>query len=116
MYGDQLNLFMSSWAVNEGFSSLYDKLIALVPFEGKIPQGRSKNKYLERFRVASNLLYDLFNNGLMNRRSHFHQFFKVSVYCRGGIGDAQFQRLDEKLEPVLTQIMQDAAREQGIKQ
>ena len=52
----------------------------------------------------------------MNRRSHFHQFFKVSVYCRGGIGDAQFQRLDEKLEPVLTQIMQDAAREQGIKQ
>ena len=37
MYGDQLNLFKSSWAVNEGFSSLYDKLIALVPFEGKIP-------------------------------------------------------------------------------
>jgi hypothetical protein len=116
MYGDQLNLFKSSWAVNEGFSCLYDELIALVPFDGKIPQGRSKNKYLERFRVASNLLYDLFNNGLMNRRSHFHQFFKVSVYCRGGIGDTQFRRLDEKLEPVLTQIMQDAAREQGIKQ
>ena len=35
MYGDQLNLFKSSWAVNEGFSSLYDKLIARVPFEGK---------------------------------------------------------------------------------
>jgi len=115
MYGNQLNLFKSSWAVNEGFSCLYDKLSALVPFEGKIPHGRSKNKCLERFRVASNLLYDLFNNGLMNRRSHFHQFFKVSVYCRGGIGQTQFQRLDEELEPVLTKIMQDAAREQGIK-
>ena len=80
MYGDQLNLFKSSWAVNEGFSCLYDELIALVPFDGKIPQGRSKNKYLERFRVASNLLYDLFNNGLMNRLSHSHLY--SSGLCR----------------------------------
>ena len=111
---EQLPLFQTSWAVNEGFKNLQEKLDALVPFQGKVPQGRSKNKKLEKFRVAQNLIYDLFNNGLMNRRSHFTQFFGISVYTTGGISQHEFDNFNIKLEPILTQIMQEAAKEQGI--
>ncbi len=111
---EQLPLFQTSWAVNEGFKNLQEKLDALVPFQGKVPQGRSKNKKLEKFRVAQNLIYDLFNNGLMNRRSHFTQFFGISVYTRGGISQHEFDRFNLKLEPIFTKIMQEAAKEQGI--
>tara|TARA_E500000178_G_scaffold319363_1_gene341581 strand:- start:9235 stop:9576 length:342 start_codon:yes stop_codon:yes gene_type:complete len=111
---EQLPLFQTSWAVNEGFKDLQEKLNELVPFQGKVPQGRSKNKKLEKFRVAQNLIHDLFNNGLMNRRSHFTQFFDMSVYTRGGISQHQFDNFNIKLEPILTQIMQEAAIEQGI--
>ena len=35
---EQLPLFQTSWAVNEGFKNLQEKLDALVPFQGKVPQ------------------------------------------------------------------------------
>lgn len=111
----QGKLFATSWGINPGFKRLQEKLDELVPFSGKVPQGRSKNKALEKFRVASNLAYDLFNNGLMNRRSQFRGFFGWAPYTRGGMTSTQFETANRKLEPVMTRIIIDAAREQGIK-
>ena len=82
--------------------------------QGKVPHSRSKNKALEKFRVASNLAYDLFNNGLGNRRSHFQGFFGWAPYTRGGMTNSQFEEAERKLEPVITRIIIDAAKEQGI--
>jgi len=112
----QIELFKNSWGINEGFEDLQEKLDALIPMMGKVEFSRSKNKKLEKFRVASNLIYDLFNNGLMNRASHFRQFFGFSVYKSRyqGITQSQFKNYSEQLEPILTDIMQEAAIEQGI--
>lgn len=114
MYEEQLELFPSSWALNAGFEELDRKLQILVPLTGKVPKGRSKNKCLEKYRVASNLLYDLFNNGLMNRRSHFHKFFRPVCSSRR-LDQRQFNYLNKEFEPIFTSIIQAAAKEQGVK-
>ena len=110
----QGNLFKSSWGVNPGFKHLQEKLDDLIPLQGRVPHSRSKNKALEKFRVASNLAYDLFNNGLGNRRSQFQGFFGWAPYTRGGMTSSQFEEAERKLEPVITRIIIDAAKEQGI--
>ena len=115
--GEQAELFDNSWGVNEGFKDLQEKLDELVPLEGKVPFSRSKNKKLEKFRVASNLAYDLFNNGLMNRKSHFKQFFGWAPYAQTRhyqYSHHDWKRFEEALEPVLTLIIQEAAIEQGV--
>ena len=115
--GEQAELFDNSWGINEGFKNLQEKLDDLIPFEGKVPFSRSKNKKLEKFRVASNLAYDLFNNGLMNRKSHFKQFFGWSPPAenhRYQYSRHDWKRFEENLEPVLTSIIQEAAIEQGV--
>lgn len=110
----QGNLFKSSWAINPGFKKLHGKLDELVPFSGRVESPMSKNKALEKFRVASNLVHDLFNNGLGNRRSHFQGFFGWAPHTRGGMTNNQFEQAERKLEPVLTRIIIEAAKEQGI--
>jgi len=110
----QGNLFKSSWGVNPGFKHLQEKLDDLIPLQGRVPHSRSKNKALEKFRVASNLAYDLFNNGLGNRRNQFGSFFGWAPYTRGGMTSSQFEEAERKLEPVITRIIIDAAKEQGI--
>lgn len=110
----QGNLFKSSWGVNSGFKHLQEKLDDLIPLQGRVPHSRSKNKALEKFRVASNLAYDLFNNGLGNRRNQFGSFFGWAPYTRGGMTNSQFEEAERKLEPVITRIIIDAAKEQGI--
>ena len=112
----QIELFKNSWGINEGFKDLQEKLDTLIPMMGKVEFSRSKNKKLEKFRVAQNLIYDLFNNGLINRASHFRQFFGFSAPIRScGYTQLQFKNYSEQLEPILTDIMQEAAIEQGIK-
>ena len=116
-YTEQSNLFNVSWALHEGYKDISEKLDDLIPLEGAVPQGRSVNKCLEKFRVAQNLIYDLFNNGMCNRRSHFKQFFgwtpptqtRHYQYSRH-----DWKRFEEKLEPVLSIIIQEAALEQKI--
>ena len=115
--GEQGELFGISWGINEGFKRLSEKLDDLIPFEGKVPFGRSKNKKLEKFRVAQNLAYDLFNNGLINRKSHFRQFFgwtPPSQTRHYQYSRHDWKRFEESLEPVLTTIIQEAALEQKI--
>lgn len=44
-----------------------DSLNERVPFKGACELKYTKNKSLDRFRRAQNVVHDIFNNGLMNR-------------------------------------------------
>ena len=113
----QLNLFSNSWGLNSGFKHLADKLDELIPMQGRCESPMSKNKHLEKFRRAQNAAYDLFNNGLCNKRGLF-----VSVF-----GDAPTQKSvntftkvswemwEDRVEKMLTPMIIAAAKEQGIK-
>ena len=107
----QLGLFKSSWATNEGFEALRNQLTELIPLNGRCDKSRSLNKKLEKFRVAQNLIYDLFNNGLCNRKAHFRQFFGLAPYGFNFYG-YQWKMFEEDLEPTFTQLMHEAATEQ----
>tara|TARA_B100000945_G_C20227446_1_gene523594 strand:+ start:143 stop:499 length:357 start_codon:yes stop_codon:yes gene_type:complete len=111
----QLELFKSSWATNEGFEALRNQLDDLVPLSGRCKNPRSTNKKLDKFRVAQNLIHDLFNNGLCNRKAHFRQFFGWAPYAQTRhyqYSHHDWKRFEEELEPTFTQIIQEAANEQ----
>jgi len=115
----QLNLFSNDWGTNSGFKHLSDQLNDLIPFQGRCENPMSKNKYLERFRKAQNLLYDLFNNALMNRKSEFKSFFgfvpiNTSRYSYP-VTATRWEQVEEEMEILFTPIILSAAKEQGLK-
>ena len=115
--GYQEEMFKNPWGVNEGFKDLCDKLTELLPFEGRCESRMSKNKHLEKFRRAQNAAYDLFNNGLGNKRSLFKKIYGWSVGPRD-TSYAQkmtWSHWEDKVEEVMTPIIIAAAKEQGVK-
>ncbi len=115
--GYQEELFSNSWGVNSGFKHLADKLDELIPFEGRCEFPNSKNKALDKFRRAQNAAYDLFNNGLCNKRALFNSIYgwaptQKSTYYASRMTWAQWE---DNVEEVLTPIILEAAKEQGIK-
>ena len=114
--GYQEEMFQNPWGVNVGFKDLCDKLSELLPFEGRCEFPNSKNKNLEKFRRAQNAAYDLFNNGLGNKRSLFQNIYGWSVGPRD-TSYAQkmtWSHWEDRVEEVLTPIILEAAKEQGI--
>jgi len=114
----QLELFTNNWGVNSGFSRLRDELNNLIPAAGKVANPMSKNKHLEKFRQAQNAAYDLFNNGLGNKRGLFVNVFgreitptQRSTYYATKMTWSQWE---DNVEKVLTPIILAAAKEQGI--
>jgi hypothetical protein len=114
--GYQEELFKNPWGMNQGFSHLNNNLNDLLPFEGRCEFPNSKNKALDKFRRAQNAAYDLFNNGLGNQRALFKSIFGWSV----GVRDTsyatkmQWSMWEDRVEEVLTPIMLEAAKEQGV--
>ena len=114
--GYQEELFQNPWGVNAGFKNLQEKLEELLPIMGRCEFPNSKNKHLEKFRRAQNAAYDLFNNGLCNKRSLFQNIYGWSV----GVRDTsyatkmQWSMWEDRVEEVLTPIMLEAAKEQGV--
>ena len=114
--GYQEELFKNTWGCNQGFSHLNNNLNDLLPLEGRCEFPNSKNKALDKFRRAQNAAYDLFNNGLGNKRALFKSIFGWSV----GVRDTsyatkmQWSMWEDRVEEVLTPIMLEAAREQGV--
>ena len=53
------------WRIHKSYKELYDALWEKVPATAKV-EGNN-NKKLEKFRKATQVIYDIFNNGLMNR-------------------------------------------------
>lgn len=101
---------------------IIDQLHERVPFEGACEFPRSKNKKLDKFRRAQNVVYDLFNNGLMNRRGQWKQTMGISIPiagCREQYHirqDADYwDRIERRVAPTMRGIILDAAEEQGIK-
>lgn len=88
-------------------------LNAMVPVEGEVPNKR-KNPCLERFRVASNCYYDLYNNGLCNRIRQFAAIFKIRP-SDWRLGNYRFsQELYDRTERVMDSIVLAAAQEQNL--
>lgn len=114
--GYQEELFKNTWGCNQGFSHLNNNLNDLLPLEGRCEFPNSKNKALDKFRRAQNAAYDLFNNGLGNKRALFKSIFGWSV----GVRDTsyatkmQWSMWEDRVEEVLTPIMLEAAKEQGV--
>lgn len=98
------------WGNKGKHQAAYEKLHALIPRSGPLPEARSSQRALEKLRVASNCYYDLFNNGLCNRAAEFRRVFGF-----GGtyIVESRFQDVD-RLEEAMDRIILAAAKEQGI--
>ena len=112
----QYELFSTSWGIHEGFKTAVDKLNELLPFEGRVEYSQSKNKNLEKFRKAQNAMYDLFNNGLGNKRQQFKRIFGWSVGPRdtGRANQMTWSHWEDRVEEVMTPIIIAAAKEQGV--
>ena len=119
MYNTQLKLFTNNWAVNSGFEHLQKQLDEMLPAMGKVEKSQSANKQLEKFRKAQNLLYDLFNNALGNRRTEFRNFFGFVPLPGYGhqysISKMRWEQIEDEMEPIFTDIIVAAAKEQGVK-
>ena len=69
---------MATYWNNKGtFQEIADSLQRLIPAIGEVPEGKTTNKALERFRRAQNCYYDLYNNGLCNRAREFSTLFRI---------------------------------------
>lgn len=92
------------------YQELIDRLATLVPREGECPKN---SPALERFRVASNAYYDLYNNGLCNRAAEFRKAFGFSgvKFARDNFNDATMEAAIDAQVDVIVLL---AAREAGI--
>jgi hypothetical protein len=66
------------WAKTGTLQSQADTLHTLIPVSGKCEKPMSVNKHLDRLRRAVNHYYDLYNNGLWNRRNTFQTLFEIN--------------------------------------
>ena len=97
------------------------ELETLIPAQGKCEFPQSKNKALDRFRRATNLVHDLFNNGLGNRRHNWFSTFKFrppiqthqQVYRYNIRQDKHYwMRIEDRIHPRYREIVMDAVLEQ----
>ena len=106
---------------NENLKTVIEALDDMIPAMGSV-KNINKNRCLERFRTAQNVVHDIFNNGLMNRGKQL-KVLKLKIwelpldYYRGGelIQPANWTRIKEIVEPKMEKVILDAAKEQGIK-
>ena len=114
--GFQEKMFKNPWGVNQGFSHLNNNLNDLLPLMGRCEFPNSKNKALDKFRRAQNAAYDLFNNGLGNKRQQFKRIFGWSVGPRetGYANQMTWSHWEDRVEEVMTPIIIAAAKEQGV--
>ena len=117
---EQLELFTSNWGVRNDVAHLQVQLEELIPLEGPVTNV-NKNKALEKFRKAQNVVYDIFNNGLMNRGKQLKVLglmrydLALEEYRNGEcIMRANWDRVEEVVCEAFTPIIQAAAKEQGI--
>ena len=106
---------------NENLKTVIEALDDMIPAMGSV-KNINKNRCLERFRTAQNVVHDIFNNGLMNRGKQL-KVLKLKIwelpldYYRGGelIQPANWTRIKEIVEPKMEKVILDAAKEQGNK-
>ena len=102
------------WNHNGRFQMYVEELDALIPDAGEVNEPR-KNKALEKFRVASNCYYDLYNNGLCNRASEFRRVFGIpstKYWEKVGRYSRFLDELYDQTEEVMDEIILNAVKEQ----
>lgn len=116
--GYQEELFKSEWGVNPGFAHLHEKLNEMIPMQGKCENSRTTNKNLDKFRRAQNVIYDLFNNGLGNRRGEYRRMFGEvplpGIRSQYYISNIRWSQIEDEVEANFTPIILAAAKEQGL--
>ena len=101
----------SYWNRNGRFETFAAALQERVPVEGAV-KNVQKNKQLERFRKAVNCYYDLYNNGLCNRKAAFNKIFGVAAN-NYALGRGRFNpSLYEDVEREMNKIVLNAYAEQ----
>ena len=109
------------WGQTVTTKSIVEKLDKLLPVEGMVTNP-VKNKHLEKFRKAQNVVYDIFNNGLMNRGKSlkvlglkkYDLCLEIYSYAGEFICPANWNQINEVVEEAFTPIVMAAAKEQGI--
>ena len=132
------SLFLKGLAdIEPKIDALYD----FIPGDGSVDDAEN-NPALEKFRIAANVVFDLFNDGLGNRHDEFETVFGFSPESigwevfdssfddedahtyeherreiRGSISEERFNALiiNKKLEPLMRKIVEDAFEEQRDK-
>ncbi len=106
---------------NENLKTVVDALNELIPFQGS-GENSNKNRGLERFRTAQNVVHDIFNNGLGNRGKQLkvlklkkYDLPLPEYYGTNGYYPGNWDRVKEIVEPAMEKVILDAAKEQGIK-
>lgn len=105
--------------VCENLKSVYNELDGLIPFDGPVCNV-NKNKKLEKLRKASNVVHDIFNNGLMNRGKSLKVLglmkydLPLPQYAHGHYYDGNWDRIKQIVEPIFENIILDAAVEQDL--
>ena len=109
----QLELFTSEWGVRNDVKHLVDPLNDLLPAMGMV-KNANKNKWLEKFRKAQNVSYDIFNNGLCNKKNEFRKIFGFTYSKTHEWNKTQWFYVEEIMETHFTPIIQNAIKEQGV--
>ena len=92
-----------------------DKLNELVPMTGACEKRYTKNKRLDRFRRAQNVIHDIFNNGLMNRGKEIRVLssdLRVRDLPIHASNSDKWDIIEKRLEPLYREIVMDAVLEQ----
>ena len=117
---EQLELFTSDWGVRNDVKHLIDPLNDLLPAMGMV-KNANKTKWLEKFRKAQNVSYDIFNNGLINRGKELkvlglrkYDLPLPEYYGRDGYYPGNWNRIEFIVSEAMAPIIQQAATEQGV--
>ena len=105
------NTYWNSKGTHQGLANQLEKL---VPATGPVLGGK-KNAKLEKFRKAVNAYYDIFNNGGCNRAALIRSTFRISLRSfRVGSHSLAWGEIHKVVEPIMDQIVLEAAEEQGL--
>lgn len=92
-----------------------DSLNERVPMTGSCEKKYTKNKSLDRFRRAQNVIHDLFNNGLMNRYREIRVLDKnlrVRDLPIHASNEDKWDIIEERVAPHFRVIVENAVLEQ----
>ena len=84
------------------------KLWDLIPPMGSVHSAAGKNKKLEKYRKASRVYYDLYNNGLCNRSRSIFPLFGINADNARMAGRYGSDSIESLIETTMDNIILDA--------
>ncbi len=114
-----MNSTNNYWNGNGRYQVLANQLNKLIPLAGEVADAKA-NPMLEKFRKASGVYYDVFNNGLCNRGREFPGIFGFGAgnyrlrpeHRQQRIGQIDFDAIVGPMDEVIDRLVLEAAAEQ----